>query len=125
MNSVDIAQEFPELQQKLLEIATDLQKLILSIFPDAEVTYDKENLGFGFGSGYKNLVFVISPQRQHINLGIANGASLEDPEGLMQGKGKVHRHVKLLRLEQVHDPHLEKLMRRALQVATDRVQNKP
>ena len=122
MNSVDLEQEFSELQPKVLEIAVELQSLILRIFPVAEVTSDAENIGFGFGSGYKDLVFVISSQREHVNLGIVNGATLEDPNGLMQGKGKVHRPVKLHRVEQVQNPDLEDLLLSALQVAQKRNQ---
>jgi hypothetical protein len=47
------------------------------------------------GSGYKGLVFVISPFKTHVNLGIVHGATLADPAGLLEGTGKVHRHVKL------------------------------
>ena len=92
------------------------------MFPDADLTSDEANVGFGYGSGYKVLVFVISPQREHVNLGIAHGATLDDPNGLMEGKGKVHRHVKLHRVEQVHDPELEQLMHNALQSAQSRSQ---
>ena len=117
MVPVDLEQEFPELQPKVLEIAAELQRMILSIFPTADVTSDGENIGYGFGSGYKNLVFVISPQSEHVNFGIVKGAALVDPKGLMEGRGKVHRHVKLRRIEQVHDPELEQLMHNALQTA--------
>ena len=113
---------FPSIQPKVLEIASELRKLILRIFPAAVVTFDEENMGFGFGSGYKDLVFVISPHREHVNLGIVNGASLHDPRGLMQGTGKLHRHVKLQRVELLQDPHLEELMRVALQAAQKRIQ---
>ena len=122
MNSVDLEREFPELQRKVLEIAVELQILILRIFPTADITIDGENIGFGHGSGYKDLVFVISPQREHVNLGIVKGAALDDPNSLMEGKGKVHRHVKLHRIDQVHDPELGQLMHRALQAAQKQTQ---
>ena len=79
-------------------------------------------MGFGFGSGNKALLFVISPFENHINLGIVKGASLDDPHNLMEGKGKVHRHVKLQRIEQVRSPELKELMLRALQAAQNRIQ---
>ena len=70
----------------------------------------------------KDLVFVITPHRQQVNLGIVNGASLEDPHDLMEGKGKVRRHVKLRRIEEISDPNLEDLMQRALIAAEERMQ---
>ncbi|MFL7892196.1 MAG: hypothetical protein ACK2UM_08845 [Anaerolineales bacterium] len=48
--------EFPNLQPDILEIAAELQNLILHIFPQAEISSDRENFGFGFGSGYKDMV---------------------------------------------------------------------
>jgi hypothetical protein len=68
------------------------------------------------------LVFVISPYKEHVNLGIVNGASLNDPHNLMGRKGKVHRHVKLQRIEQVRSPELKELMHRALGAAQERIQ---
>lgn len=85
------------------------------------VSEDEDNIGYGFGSGYKDLVFVISPYKEHVNLGIVHGAALDDPHKLMAGKGKVHRHVKLQRVEQVREPGLEDLMLRALGAAQKRI----
>lgn len=101
MNPINLERRFPDLPPKILEIAKALQNLILELIPTAVETCDEENIGYGFGSGYKDLVFVISPKRGHVNLGISYGATLEDPIGLMQGKGKIHRHVKLHQVEQV------------------------
>lgn len=33
--------------------------------------------------------------KEHVNIGFFNGAFLEDPAGLLQGKGKRMRHVKV------------------------------
>ena len=113
MNKIDFEQSHPDLQPQILAIAAGLQKLVLNIFPTAEITLDDENVGYGFVSGYKDLVFVITPYSKHVNLGIVNGAALVDPNGLMQGKGKVHRHVKLHKIGAVRDPDLENLMVKA------------
>lgn len=118
---MDIEQHFPELSPDVLEISNELQSIILRLFPAAEVTSDEDNIGFGFGSGYKDMVFVISPYTKHVNLGIVNGASLDDPEGLMQGSGKVHRHIKLHLVKDVHAPGLGELMQRALREAEKRI----
>jgi hypothetical protein len=122
MDAIDFEREFPEHQPQILAIAAGLQKLILSIFPTAEITLDEENVGYGFGRGYKDLVFVITPCNKHVNLGIVNGAALADPNGLLQGNGKIHRHVKLRKIEMVSDPDLADLMDRALNAAQKRIQ---
>ncbi|WP_117215499.1 DUF1801 domain-containing protein [Allorhizocola rhizosphaerae] len=87
---------------------------ILARFPDAVVTQDKETMGFGTAPGYKGLVFTVIPARAHVTLGIAHGASLPDPAGLMEGDGKVHRHVKIRAAEDLRRPELLDLMDAAL-----------
>ena len=111
---MELSKIFPNRSSEVLDIASELRELIMNIFPSALITTDKDNMGFGFGKGYKYLVFVISPYKEHVNLGIANGASLNDPSGLMTGSGKVHRHVKITNFEQLQDPQLKELMLAAL-----------
>lgn len=122
MNLIDFEKKFPASNPDILLLAVELQGLINTIFPTAEISEDKDNIGYGFGSGYKDLVFVISPFKEHVNLGIANGASLDDPHNLMSGKGKVHRHVKVKQSEQVNSPELRDLMQQALRIAQQRAQ---
>mgnify|MGYP001813761006 CR=1 FL=1 len=122
MNLIDFEKKFPASNPDILLLAVELQGLINTIFPTAVISEDKDNIGYGFGSGYKNLVFVISPFKEHVNLGIANGASLDDPHNLMSGKGKVHRHVKVKQSEQVNSPELRDLMQQALRIAQQRAQ---
>ena len=59
-------------------------------------------------------VFTVSPQRGYVNLGVARGASLDDPAGLMEGRGRVHRHVKIRDADQLDDVALGDLLGRAL-----------
>ncbi|GAH02226.1 unnamed protein product [marine sediment metagenome] len=117
MNLIDFENEVPVSNPDMLVLAAELQNLINTIFPNAVISEDEDNIGYGFGSSYKDLVFVISPFKESVNLGIVNGASLDDPHNLMGGKGKVHRHVKLRRIEQVKSPDLRDLMLRALRIA--------
>ena len=117
MKLIDFPKKFPASNPGIQELAAELHRLISTIFPNAVVSQDEDNVGYGYGSGYKDLVFVISPYKQHVNLGIASGASLDDPHHLMTGEGKVHRHVKLHDIEQVQSQELMDLMERAFQAA--------
>jgi len=49
-----------------------------------------------------------------VTLGIGHGADLPDPGGLMEGTGRVHRHVKLRRPEDVDRPGLRELLAAAM-----------
>lgn len=103
------------------EIAQKLHEHLIQLIPGSVETVDDENIGLGFGKGYKGLVFVITPRPGYVMLGIANGASLSDPDGLLQGKGKVHRHVKFYSLADIENPAVERLLQTAVDAARSRI----
>jgi len=57
----------------------------------------------------------------HVNVGLFNGAELEDPAGLLAGTGKFMRHVKLRPGEAVDETALEQLIRAAYAGMRDRL----
>jgi len=87
---------------------------LLRLFPDALVTADADGIGLGTGPGYKHLVFTILPASRHVTIGIAHGVELPDPAGLLEGAGKVHRHVKLRTDADLRRPELTELFAAAL-----------
>ena len=84
------------------------------VVPNAHETVDGGDVGFGVAPGYRGLVFSLTPGAEHVTLGVWNGASLPDPTGLLEGKGSVHRHVKLHDPLDVARPALESLLRQAV-----------
>jgi hypothetical protein len=96
------------------QIALATRDLLLDLFPDAIETAEGRELGYGFDRGYKGLVFTISLKKSGVNLGVVGGASLVDPDGLLRGTGKLHRHVEILESHAVEDPRLRALLGRAL-----------
>ncbi len=71
-------------------------------------------VAFGFSPKYADTICVIMPAKAWITLGIARAAGLPDPGKLLEGKGKVHRHVKLRTAGDVNAPALRQLLRAAL-----------
>jgi hypothetical protein len=88
--------------------------LVTDLLPGAIVTVDPDLVGFGTAPGYKGLYFTVAAYRSHVTLGIARGASLPDPAQLMEGKGKVHRHVKIREPGDLERPELRTLLESAL-----------
>jgi hypothetical protein len=88
---------------------------VLAVFPRAVVTADDQNIGFATGPRYRDVVFVVTPQRAYVNLGFAFGVDLPDPAGLLAGTGKAHRHVKLRGPEDLARPELRALMAAAME----------
>jgi hypothetical protein len=95
-------------------LAHQTHELLLELYPTAVLTADSENIGYGASTGYKGLKFTLAPFTGYVRLGIAGGATLPDPEGLMQGTGKVHRHIKIRTEGELANPALHTLLKSAL-----------
>ena len=90
----DLLSAYPENVQ---EVALGIRELILAAVPDANEMVDAPArvVGYGHGDGYKGMICTIILSKQGVKLGIVGGASLPDPNGLMEGAGKKHRYVVL------------------------------
>ena len=99
------------------EIAVKAREVILSVLPDAtEKVYPGwKVIQYGAGADMKSVFAAISPQRERVNLGLANGAALPDPDGLLEGDGKAIRHLKLTSPQAASAPAVRELVRGALQ----------
>jgi hypothetical protein len=91
--------------------------LILDTFPNlnTEIVDNKVRvIGYGYGPKYVDTVCVIMPNEEGITLGIGHATELPDPTNLLEGTGKVHRHVKLKVRADVNNPALKDLLKAAL-----------
>jgi hypothetical protein len=82
-----------------------------------ELVYDNYNaLAIGYGSSEKldDVVFSIACFPRWVRLFFFHGASLDDPEGLLEGAGTQVRSLKLPSLAVLDDPQVQALMAQAL-----------
>ena len=80
-----------------------------------EIPDNSVNLvGYGYGTGYKDLICVIMLSKKGVKLGLNRGSELADPSNLLTGSGKVHRYVEIKNEAGVKSPALKKLVRAAL-----------
>jgi hypothetical protein len=79
------------------DIARAVRATVLARFPAAMEWFDAGDglLAIGTGRTMKALVFAIIPHRAHVNLQLADGAELPDPDARIAGTGKRIRHVKV------------------------------
>jgi hypothetical protein len=98
-------------------LAEEARESIRSIYPNVvEVPWPKQGI-IGYGVGPKKMsehFCYISVSKEHINIGFMYGAELPDPEGLLDGTGKLLRHVQIREPEQLLNPALREL----IQIAT-------
>ncbi|MCI0697749.1 DUF1801 domain-containing protein [candidate division KSB1 bacterium] len=97
-------------------LALKVRKLILDVIPNIEEQVDTSAniIGYGFGPGYADLICVIMPQKSGVNLGFYKGTQLPDPKGLLEGTGKLHRHIKLRTATDVQSSALKALLKAAV-----------
>ena len=113
MTVEDILSRFDE---KTIELASQLRKLLLEELKDImEIPDNSVNLvGYGYGTGYKDLICVIMLSKKGVKLGLNRGSELPDPNKLLTGSGKVHRYVEIKDEDSIKSPALKKLLSEAL-----------
>ena len=98
------------------KLAEEARELIRSVYPAVvEVPWPKQRV-IGYGVGPKKMsehFCYISVSKEHINLGFMYGAELPDQEQLLEGTGKLLRHVRITELEQLSNPALKELIQTA------------
>ncbi len=71
-------------------------------------------MGYGVGPRKTSEHFCyITFHKNHINLGFNHGTEFPDPEGSLQGTGKLLRHVKITTLEDLSNPALRRVLEAA------------
>ena len=74
-----------------------LEDVIRTELPDVAVQYDPGNglLAFGRSMKMADLLFALIPHTSWVNLQLADGALLANPDGVIEGTGKKIRHIKV------------------------------
>ena len=95
------------------ELALQARALIQAVYPAVvEVPWPKQRV-IGYGVGPKKMsehFCYLSVSKNHINVGFMYGAELPDPEKLLDGSGKLLRHVRITSPEELEHPALRKLL---------------
>jgi uncharacterized protein DUF1801 len=69
-----------------------------------QVDFGNRLIAFGRSMKMRDLTFAVIPHTSHVNLQLADGVDLPDPDGLIEGTGKRIRHVKVRSVEAAASP---------------------
>jgi len=84
------------------EIAARIRALMRETAPDAE-----EVISYGIPAWRGNrIIAVMNPSKTRITFSFARGAEFTDKYGLLEGVGKVSRHVKIKSMKDVNEAAL-------------------
>lgn len=105
-----LARHTPEVQAA----ARALEALIRDEVPGVVVQFDPGNglLAFGRSMRMRDLLFALIPHAGWVNLQLADGALLPNPDGLIEGTGKRIRHVKVRAASMAADDRVRAIVRR-------------
>lgn len=97
----DVDRLLSEHPPELRAIERALRMTIRAAFPDAveQVDFGNRLIAFGRSMKIRGLLFAIIAHKGHVNLQLADGAALPDPDGQIEGTGKRIRHVKIRSVE--------------------------
>ena len=114
MKNEEFEKAIQSFSDNIKNIARQTRQLIYDILPNTvEVVWvQQKNTGFGTGIKKKTEHFCwIMPASNHVNLGFNYGAELPDPKGLLEGTGKLFRHIKIKSIEQLSDKDLINILK--------------
>jgi hypothetical protein len=98
------------------DLALAARSFVLETIPDIIEMVDAKAriVGYGYSPRYADQVCMLMPTKVGVNLGIAYAMELPDPTKLLQGTGKLHRHVKLKSRLDLENVALRALLKTAL-----------
>lgn len=94
-----------------------LEEVIRTELPDVVVQYDPGNglLAFGRSMRMRDLLFALIPHAGWVNLQLADGAQLPNPDGLIEGTGKRIRHIRVPTAEKARSNPVRNAVRAQLE----------
>jgi len=116
----DLIRELSTYDLSVGELALALREMVLEEAPaSVEKLFRVYALVFWYSlTGRMSDAFVqVVVYPKGVNLMFNRGAELQDPNGVLVGDGKIIRHIKVRRPEDLKNPHLRKFIRAALKHA--------
>ncbi len=102
---------------EIRNVALQLRALVLDeMAPCYENIYDAYSavaIGYGTSERLGDGIFHIAVYSKHANLGFNDGATLDDPKGILQGNGNRIRHITISTPEEIARPEVRAYIRRA------------
>ena len=112
-----LAEHPPERQA----IERALRATIRAEFPGAmeQVDFSNKLIAFGRSMKIRGLLFALIAHQSHVNLQLADGADLPDPDHRIEGTGKRIRHIKIRSIAEASSPAVVAAIRAQLAARPD------
>ena len=112
----DVADLLAAYAPEVRNLALAARSFVLKMIPDIleQVDAKARIIGYGYSPKYADTICMLMPTKAGVNLGIAWAVELPDPAKLLEGTGKLHRHVKLKSKADLEKAALKSLLQAAI-----------
>jgi hypothetical protein len=95
------------------DLARATRGFVTGLIGDADEAVDTSGpyVFYSIGAGYSGLVCTLILSKANVKIGLPNSSNLYDPDGYLEGRGKVHRHVKIEKATDLKRPGLRRLIK--------------
>lgn len=100
---------------EVITTAMAIREIVLHTLPNVteQVDLPARMIAYCYGHKYSEMVCSLIPSKKGIKLSFYKGTGLPDPEGLLQGTGKISRYIEIKDISMMHASPVEALLKYA------------
>lgn len=101
---------------EIRDLTLAARAMLIAAMPGVEESGDARGpyISYGYGPGYKGIVCYLTISKSGVKMGMARGANLPDPRGLLEGDGKSNRYIPLRTIADLKQPGIKALIKASL-----------
>jgi hypothetical protein len=102
--------------EKVITTVLKVRDLVMKQLPGIgeELDLPARMIAYSYGRKYSELICVIFPSKKGVKLGFNRGVELPDPDGLLEGTGKISRYVQIPLTGKIPAVAIRRLLKSAL-----------
>src|SRR5258705_11443720 len=96
----------PEIQDLALKVRALVLAEMAPCYENIYDAYSAVAIGYGTSDRLRDGIFHIAVYAKGVNLGFNDGATFDDPKGILEGSGNRIRHIKIRKTEDLARPEI-------------------
>ena len=94
------------------EEAFRVRKIILESLPSIQeqIDHSAKMIAYSYGPKYSDMICTIIPSKKGVKLGFYKGNELPDPDGILEGTGKISRYVQFAGKKEIKTSSIKNLL---------------
>jgi len=94
------------------EEALRVRKIIFESLPSIQeqIDHSAKMIAYSYGPKYSDMICTIIPSKKGVKLGFYKGNELPDPDGILEGTGKISRYVQFAGKKEIKTSSIKNLL---------------